>query len=113
MRDSQPNYGRSPDLSPKPFSGYSCKDIVVSGGLTNYSLKEHTDLFDTVTGPIQILIRNGAESITVRFNSVDNDPIPLLGDVDWGVDGLIVMDIFVTVSGSSDATMNIYTQGWR
>ena len=106
-------YGKYPDKSPKPFSGYACKDITVSGGAVDYSLKDNSTLFNTVTGPIQTWVRNGESDISFKFNSVDNDSIPLLANSDWWVDGFVVTDILVTVSGVSDATMNVYTLGWR
>lgn len=106
-------YSKFTDMSPKPFVGYACKDITVSGGVSDYSLKTNTTLFDTVTGPVQLLIRNGSQNIAFKFNSSSNDSIPLASNSDWGVDGLAITDIFVTVSGVSSASFNVYTQGWR
>ena len=103
--------GKKSDGS-KPFSGYESKSITVSGGESDYSLKENTDLFNVVTSPLQFLIRNGSEDISIKLNSATNDAIPIAAATDFGLDSIIVTDIFVSVD-SSDATFDIVTLGWQ
>jgi hypothetical protein len=104
--------GKKSDGS-KPFSSYACKDITVSGGESDYSLKENTDLFNAVTSPLQFLIRNGSEDISIRLNTIGSDSIPISGAAEFGLDSIIVTDMFVTVSGVSNATFNVITLGWQ
>jgi hypothetical protein len=104
-------YGKSPDLSPKSFSGYACKEITVTSGVVDYSLKTYTELFSVVSSPIQTLIRNGSSGIRFKFNSSSNDSIPLAANADWGIEGYIITDILVTTSGA--ASFDVFTLGWR
>jgi hypothetical protein len=105
------NYSGRNQSIPKPLTGYACKDITVSGSVVDYSLKDNTDLFSNVSEPVQMLLRNGSAAISFKLNNSTNDPIPIVASDYWGIDGFVISDILVTVSGG--ATMNIYTQGWR
>jgi hypothetical protein len=96
-------------VTDRPYGAYACKTVTVSG-VSDYSLKTHSTLFNTLQNPAELVIRNGSQDITVKFNSSANDPIPVYADTDFGTSSLIVNDLFLTVSGSS--TITIFTLGW-
>lgn len=96
-----------------PYFSYACQDVTVSGETIDYSIKENTTLFSVLTSPREVLIRNGSENIALRLNSVSHDEIPLSANAVFGPSPLILTDIYITVSGSADATLNIFTQGWK
>ena len=98
----------------KPYSVYACKDITVSGGVTDYSMRGNSDLFSVLTTATQILLtNNGAVPIKLKINSSQADVIPIPAGGAWGFDSFVILDLFVTVSGSDAANFNIITQGWR
>jgi hypothetical protein len=104
-------YSGKKSLGPKPYSGYASKEITVSGAAVDYSLKDNTELFSVVMSPVEFLLRNGSTNISFKFNSNENDVISLSGNTDFGVQGFIVNDIFVTTSGL--ATFEVFTLGWQ
>ena len=93
----------------KPYEAYGACTITVSG-VSDYSVKDNTSLFDVLTYPVELVVRNGSQDITVKFNSNTNDSVPVYADTDWGVSSFAVSDLFVTVSGS--CTITIFTLGW-
>ena len=97
----------------KPYNAYASADITVSGSTVNHSLAHYTTLFTKLDSANETLIRNGAEPISVKFNSVSNDAISLVANDFFQVAGLIVTDIYVTVSGGTAAPVSIFTLGWK
>jgi hypothetical protein len=95
----------------KPYAGYASLTITVSGAQTDYSLLQYTTLFDSVTSPAELLLRNGSSMINIKFNSTNNNSIPVYANTDFGVQGLSVSDVFITCSGN--ATFDIFTLGWK
>ena len=96
----------------KPYNGYASVEVTVSGSAVDYSLS-HTALFTKLDSANETLIRNGSEPVSIKFNSVSNDSISLVANDFFQVAGLIVTDIFVTVSGGSPALLNVFTLGWK
>ena len=107
------SYSKFLDVSPKPYSAYTSKVITVSGSTTDHSLKDNTELFSSLASPYEIRIKDITQDISIKFNSDSNDSIPILADNEFDTEGLIVTDIFVTVSGGSDASLNIIAFGWK
>jgi hypothetical protein len=98
---------------PRPYSAYASRVITVSGSTTDYSLKDNTTLFDTLSTPVEVIMQNGNQNISFKFNSAANNTFPLSANGEFGVQNFLVTDIFVTVSGSSTASINIFTLGWK
>jgi len=107
------DYGGRKAEGAKPFSGYACKYVTISGTSSDYSLRDNTTLFDIISNPVQVLIRNGSQNIMVKFNNLECDLVRISANADFGVDSFVINDIYVTVSGVSDASMDIFTLGWN
>jgi hypothetical protein len=103
------DYNVRKKVSDRPYGAYACNTITVSG-VSDYSLKDNTTLFDILRHPVEVVIRNGSQDIAVKFNSNTNSSVPIYADTDFGVSSLVVSDLFVTVSGS--VTVTIFTLGW-
>jgi hypothetical protein len=97
---------------PKPYTAYSSIDITVSGSTNDHNIRDNTIFFSKLQSPNEVLIRNGSEPISVKFNSVDNDIVNLVAYDFFQVAGLTIHNIYITVSGSTDATFNMFTLGW-
>jgi len=95
---------------PKPYTAYSHRTVTVSGSSVDYDVSD-SGLFNKLEFAYEILIRNGAGDISVKFNSVDNDPVPILANDNFGVSGYLISSIYVTASGGGD--VEVYTMGWK
>jgi hypothetical protein len=111
--DTNFNFSTRNSEFPKAYSAYASQTVTVSGSATDYSLKDNTTLFDVVSMPVEVLIRNGSSNISFKYNSINNDTILLYANCDYGTQSFRVTDILVTVSGSNPASMDISTLGWK
>jgi|WetSurSiteA1Bulk_404760.scaffolds.fasta_scaffold147088_2 hypothetical protein len=94
---------------PKPFTTYAHRTVTFSAGAD--SDISSSGLFDKLEFAYEVLIRNGSTAISVKFNSTDNDPVPIGASDSFGVSGYLVHSIYITASGGG--TANIYTTGWK
>ena len=77
----------------------------------NYSIKDNTSFFSSLVHPNEVSFKNGPNNLTIKLNSVDNDPIILYSNDSFSVEGLVVSDILVTASGISNLTL--FSMGWK
>ena len=96
---------------PKPYTAYSSGVYTISGTVYDYSIKDNTSFFSNLSSPYEVLLRNGAGDLIVKFNSDLNDPIKLSAYDFFSVTGLTVKYIFVTSSGVA-SDLSIFSMGW-
>lgn len=94
---------------PKPYSKYSSSDCTVSG--TDWSVRENTSAFDHMQSANDVLIRVSDAPVSLKFNSIENDPILLVDGDYFNTANLTIRDIYVTCSGT--ATVKVFLMGWR
>jgi hypothetical protein len=104
------NYSGRTSWYPRPYNAYAHATVTVSGG-ENIRASEVSNLFSRLTTAYEILIRNGGEDVMVKFNSADNDAIPIKASDNFGTAGYNVHEMFLTTSGGG--TIEIYTMGWK
>jgi len=92
---------------------YAATTVTISGVVNDYSLKDNSTLFSVVTTPNEFMIRNRDEDIYVKLNSVDNDSIYVGGESDFGLQSIIVTDIFVDTVASGVSVLDVVTLGWK
>jgi hypothetical protein len=95
---------------PKPYTAYAHRTVTVSGSSVDYDASE-SGLFDKLEFAYEALIRNGSSAISVKFNSVDSDPVPIAANDNFGVSGYLISNIYVTASGGGD--VEVYMMGWK
>jgi hypothetical protein len=92
---------------------YAAATVTISGIVNDYSLKDNSTLFSIVTTPNEFIIRNRDEDISVKLNSIDNDLIYIGVDSDFGLQNIIVSDIFVDTVASGVSIFDVVTLGWK
>jgi hypothetical protein len=104
------NYNTISHDFPRSSANYAAVTLHVSGDISDYSLKENSFLFNKVRWARELVIRNSAP-VTVKFNSVDNDPIDLFTNEGINMSGMPVGDIII---GAGDgAIIRIWIVGWN
>jgi hypothetical protein len=103
--------GKRSGTGSKPYSVYASSNVTVSGSATDYSLSSNTTLFDKITSPVELLLRNGSVAINIKFNSTSNDTVALAADSDFGVQNLIITDVYITTT--DEASFDIFMMGWK
>lgn len=108
------NYSyRDQRYASRGYTAYESVGVTVSSGSSNFSLKDHTTLFNSLHTPYEFLIRNNTSmEFSIKLNSSDNGDIPIYANSDLGFDQMAINDIFVTAA-SGNVSFNIITRGWR
>lgn len=96
-----------------PYRSYASQTVTVSGIVSDYSLKENTTLFDSVTSPFEFTIRNRDYDLYVKLNEAGNDSIYVPSDTEFGLNNLVVTDILVSTVASGVSVFDILTLGYR
>jgi len=96
-----------------PYPAYACKTLTVSGLSVDYSLKDNSSLFTILSAPVEFLIKDITQDISIKLNSTDHDAVPIGVGTTFGASPFVTTDIYVTVSGSSTATFTIFAMGWK
>jgi len=91
------------------FDVYSNKYITVSGGSSQYSLKENTTLFDSmvVAGYANITVSG---SNTVQF-SINDTGADLIETNSMEINNFYIYDLFITSEVENNLTVRLY--GWK
>jgi len=89
---------------------YSSVSITLAEDVIDWSLREHTTLFDKTTIGREIVLRNTAP-IFVKLNSVINDTIELFEYEGLNMVGYPVEDIYI--SGATGAIIRILLLGYN
>ena len=113
MRDSQPNYNKG-YFTDGPYLKYDYAELTVSGGVTNYDVKEDGGLFvELVQGRYLEISTSGAD-IYLKMNGSGNKSIPLVDGADsWVVADFVFENLYLTNETGSDATVILYMMGHR
>jgi hypothetical protein len=98
--------------STKLYQAYASATLTVSGSVVDYNVKDNSSLFTRVSVPTGVKLRNGSSPLTIKFNASTNDPVRLAADEDFEFNGLVVTNMYVTNSGVSATTVDVFTTGW-
>ena len=90
---------------------YAAVTINITGIVTDLSLKDNTQLFNSVEYGRELVLRN-SESILIRFNSNSDDTIELLSNEGINMSGVPVSDIYITTT-SAGAKIRVWMVGWN
>ena len=84
MRDQQPDYNKG-YFNEGPFLKYDYAEITVSGGVTNYNVKEDGGLFvELLQGKYLEISASGAD-VYLKMNGSGNKAIPVADGDSWSV----------------------------
>jgi hypothetical protein len=89
---------------------YASVNITLAEDVIDWSLKEHTTLFEKMNVGREVVLRNTAP-IFVKLNSSTNDVIELFEHEGLNVVGYPVEDIFI--SGAAGSIVRILMLGWN
>jgi hypothetical protein len=89
---------------------YASVSITLAEDVIDWSIKDHTTLFDKMAVGREIVLRNTAP-IFVRLNSATNDVIELFEYEGLNIVGYPVEDIFI--SGASGAVIRVLILGYN
>jgi hypothetical protein len=106
-------FGKNPHIWPKPFHGYESKDITVSGGMSDFSLLNHTELFSEITSGYRVTITGGSGDMSFKLNSMEEDAIPLKASAEFSIQDFVVTDILVTTASGVTASFHVFMLGWE
>jgi hypothetical protein len=95
----------------KPYLTYAHVELTTSGAISDYDMVANSSLFSNLTTANEILVRAGADDFSVKFNSVDNDSIPIDATAAFGVGSLVINNLYITCSGAT--TIRVYVAGWK
>lgn len=94
-------------------SKYEADTLVIPANQTDYDVKEVSSrLFNKINVIREMTLRVKSGNIAFRLNAVDQDPIDLLRDEIFTLEGFPVTNIYVTTS-SDEATVRIVMIGWN
>lgn len=93
-----------------PYQAYAAATITVSGGVTDFNVNQNSSLFSKVSVPTEILIRNGASPLIIKFNAPAHDSVALPANSVLNFSGLIISNIYVT-NTEATTTMEVFTLG--
>jgi hypothetical protein len=97
----------------KPYATYAALDFTVSGGLTDYSLKTHTNLFSSIAEAYDITITNSSGIVRLKLNNAGGDLIKIPANGEFKSAGLVITDILVTTAVGVTSELNVYSLGWK
>ena len=92
---------------------YAATTVTISGIVNNYSLKNNTSLFSVVRTPNEFSIRNRSEDISIKLNDTSFDTIYISELEDFGLQNIIVTDIFISTVASGVSIFDVVTLGWK
>lgn len=112
MADRQPNYNKG-YYNDGPYLKYDYAELTVSGGVTDYDVKEDAGLFvELVQGRYLEISSTGAD-VYLKMNGSGNKAIPV-GDGDsWSVSDFAFDNLYLTNDTGSSATVTVYMMGHR
>jgi hypothetical protein len=96
-----------------PYRNYASQTVTISGVVSDYSLKDNSTLFDLVTAPFEFTIRNRDDDLYVKLNDDGNDSIYVPSDTEFGLNNLVVTDIFISTTVSGANVFDVLTLGYR
>ena len=94
-----------------PYQGYGAASVTVSGGVSNYNVKQNSNLFVKVSVPTEIRLHNGSTPLLIKFNAPTHDSMPLAANQEFIMTGLIVSNVYVSNTASGVATLDLFTLG--
>jgi hypothetical protein len=99
----------SSDLT-RSLIGYASVSLTLAQDVIDWSLKEHTTLFEKMNVGRELVLRNTAP-IFIKLNSSTNDTIELFEYEGLNTVGYPVEDIFI--SGAAGSVIRILMLGWN
>lgn len=98
---------------PKPYMSYAYTRITVSGGTSDISLKDETDLFENIHIANEILISVSGGNVWFKINKQENDAVLLENYWTWNITNMSIQDIYFTNYSAVDIELGIFTLGWQ
>lgn len=112
MRDRQPDYNKG-YYTEGPYLRYDFAEVTVSGGVSDYDVKENDSLFTSLVQGRYLEVTSSGADLSLKLNSSGNAPIPIEADVVWSVNDFLFTNLYFTNETGTDASIKIFMMGHR